>query len=49
MLSIEKCREILGEKAKGMSDEQIKAIRKVLMDLAGINVKIIEEQKKKKG
>lgn len=48
MLSIEKCREILGDKAKGLTDEQIEKIRTVLMDLARINVKIVEEQNKKK-
>jgi len=47
MISIEKCRELLGEKGKHLSVEQLKGIRKVLVDLAKINIKIIEEQKTK--
>ena len=48
MISIEKCRELLGEKGKHLSIEQLEGIRKVLMDLAKINVKIIKEQNNKK-
>jgi len=49
MISLKKCRELLGERGKNLSDEQLEGIRKVLMDLAKINIRIIEEQKKKKG
>ena len=48
MLSLKKCREILGEKAKHLTDEQLDSIRKALIQLAEINVQIIKEHKSKK-
>jgi uncharacterized membrane protein len=48
MISLKRCREILGEKGKHLSDEQLEAMRKVLMDLAKTNIRIIQEQKNKK-
>lgn len=48
MISLSKCREILGEKGKHLSDEQLEAVCKVLSDLARINVKIINEKNNKK-
>lgn len=47
MISIKKCRELLGARAKGLTDEQIEGIRKVLIELARLNVKIIEEHNNK--
>lgn len=47
MISLKKCRELLGEKGKHLSDEQLEAVRKVLTNLARINVKIINEHKNK--
>lgn len=38
----------MGEKGKHLSDEQLEAMRKVLMDLAKTNIRIIQEQKNKK-
>ncbi len=48
MISLKRCREILGEKGKHLSDEQLEACLKVLMDLAKTNIRIIQEQKNKK-
>ena len=48
MLSLKKCREILGEKAKHLTDEQLDSVRKALIRLAEINVKMINENKSKK-
>lgn len=45
MISLKKCREILGEKGKHLTDEQLEAVRKVLINMARINVNIIKEQK----
>jgi uncharacterized membrane protein len=45
MISIKKCREILGEKGKHLSDQQLEAVRSVLSKLAQINVHIINENK----
>jgi len=38
----------IGEKGKHLTDEQLEAVRKVLISMARINVKIIEEQKNKR-
>ena len=48
MISLKKCREILGEKGKHLTDEQLEAVRKMLINMARINVKIIKEQKNKR-
>ncbi len=48
MISLQKCREILGEKGKHLSDEQLESYRKTMIELARINMKIIQEQKNKK-
>ena len=48
MISLKKCRKILGEKGKHLTDEQLEAVRKILINMARINMKIIKEQKNKK-
>ena len=48
MLSLKRCREILGEKAKHLTDEQLDSVRQALIRLAEINVKMINENKSKK-
>ena len=45
MISLKECREILGEKGKHLSDQQLEAVREVLSKLAQINVQIINEKK----
>lgn len=47
MISLKKCREILGEKAAHLSDAQLELIRNELTRLAQINIKIIQEKKNK--
>lgn len=48
MISIQKCRAILGKRGEHLTDQQIEQIAKELQRLARINVKIIQEQKNKK-
>jgi hypothetical protein len=48
MISLKKCREILGEKGKLLSDEQIESVRELLISMARINVKIIKEHNTQK-
>lgn len=48
MISLKRCREILGEKGKHLSDEQLEGIRQLMSNLAKINIKIINEQKHNK-
>jgi len=46
MLSLEKCREILGPVAKGKSDAQIDQLRGELYMLAGIAIAAFKESRK---
>jgi len=46
MISIKKCKELLGEKAKKYTDEQIELLRKYLLKMAKLNVEIINNQKR---
>ncbi|MFT5822917.1 MAG: hypothetical protein ACI8ZM_004174 [Crocinitomix sp.] len=48
MISLEKCRALLGKKGEHLTDQQIEQIAKELRRLARINIKIIQEQKNKK-
>lgn len=48
MISLEKCRAILGKRGEHLTDQQIEQIAKELQRMARINVKIIQEQKNKK-
>jgi hypothetical protein len=48
MVSIERCRELIGEWANGKSDEEIEGIRDSLMELASIALAIAEEKFVKK-
>jgi len=48
MISLEKCRALLGKKGEHLTNQQIEQIAKELQRWARINVKIIQEQKNKK-
>ncbi|MFT5822420.1 MAG: hypothetical protein ACI8ZM_003676 [Crocinitomix sp.] len=48
MLSLKKCRELLGETGKKWTDEKIEQVRNYLMKLARINVEIIKNLKSKR-
>ncbi len=48
MISLKRCRELLGEKGKHLTDEQLEGMRHVLTNLARINIRIINEKKNKK-
>jgi hypothetical protein len=48
MISVKKCRELLGERGKDLSDKQIEAICYLFSSMARINVKIINQQKTEK-
>lgn len=43
MLSIKKCRELLGETGKKWTDKQIESVRNFLTDLAKINLSILKQ------
>ena len=43
MLSIKKCRELLGETEKKWTDKQIESVRNFLTDLAKINLSILKQ------
>lgn len=43
MLSIKKCRELLGETGKKWTDKQIEGVRNFLTDLAKINVSVLKQ------
>jgi len=47
MLSIKKCRKILGKKYDHLTDEQIEEIRDYFYELAKINIDIIRHVKEK--
>lgn len=44
MLSLERCRQILGLTAQGMSDEQVRAVRDEFVSLAHLVLRIAEEK-----
>lgn len=48
MISIMKCREILGKAGEKYTDQQLEVIRHFLVSMAKINVEVIKQHKKKK-
>ncbi len=48
MISVEKCRALLGKKGEHLTDSQIEQIAKEMRRLARLNIKIIQEFKNKK-
>jgi len=47
MISLKKCRQLLGKEGEKYTDEQLELIRGFLMRMVKINVEIIKKQKQK--